>query len=125
MPSNINRVAVSGRLTRDAEFRMAGQAPMISFSIACNDRRKVDGDWTDVANYIDCILFGPRAEKLGDLLRKGAKVCVEGKLRYSSWEAKDGSKRSKLEVAVDELELMSKGQQKAPDDVYDDDIPFG
>lgn len=128
MASNINRVIVGGRLTRDAELRMAGSVPMISFSIASNERRKVDGEWTDVANYIDCVMFGSRVEKLVDMLRKGIKLVVEGTLRYRSWEAQDGSKRSKLEVAVDELELLSyasqKGSQGSSDDLWDDDIPF-
>ena len=67
-------------------------------------------------------------------LSKGTKVAVEGKLRYSSWE-RDGQRRSKLEVIVDEIEFMSRrdGQaaqtaaapvQAEPLDVYDEDIPF-
>ena len=80
---------------------------MLSFSVAVNDRRKnAAGDWEDVPNYIDCNLFGTRAESLIKYLSKGSKVGVDGKLRWSQWE-KDGQKRSKVDVTVDNIELLS------------------
>lgn len=152
---SINRVTISGNLTRDPELRTtAGGMQILSFGVAVNDRRKnpQTGDWEDVPNFVDCAMFGNRAEALGRILRKGIKVAIEGKLRYSSWE-KDGQKRSKLEVIPDEVEIMSQnpnGQQRqyapqqtahagasaqpapryqpAPQpaqmDMYDADIPF-
>lgn len=150
---SINRVNISGNLTRDPELRATGSGTQIlSFGVAVNDRRRnpQTGEWEDVPNFVDCVVFGARAEALARLLSKGAKVAVEGKLRYSSWEAKDGGRRSKLEVVVDEVEFLSaRGQQpggaqggyqqpgpayaapapspvQAPPsaDVYDEDIPF-
>ena len=55
-------------------------------------------------------MFGTRAEAVSRYLSKGSKVAIEGKLRYSSWE-RDGQRRSKLEVIVDEIEFLSRGQQ--------------
>lgn len=113
---SINRVNISGNLTRDPELRQTqGGTSILSFGVAVNDRRKNQqtGEWEDVPNFVDCIVFGSRAESLGKFIQKGSKVAIEGKLRYSSWEAKDGSKRSKLEVVVDEIEFMS--QPKAQD----------
>ena len=128
MSSNINRVSISGNLTRDSELRSANNGTAIlNFSVAVNDRRKVGEEWQDVPNYIDCVVFGPRAVSLHNLLKKGAKVAIDGKLRWSSWETKEGSKRSKLEVVVDEMELMSAPKQKqaAPTSAaYDEDVPF-
>lgn len=121
---SINRVTISGNLTRDAELRQTqGGTSVLSIPVAVNDRRRnpQSGEWEDHANFVDCVLFGRRAEALAPKLRKGQKVAIEGKLRYSSWE-RDGQRRSKLEVMVDEVELMSKGQQQAP--VYDEDVPF-
>ena len=106
----INRVNISGNLTRDPELRnTTGGTQILSFGVAVNDRRKNQqtGEWEDVPNFVDCLVFGARAEPLSRFLSKGAKVAIEGKLRYSSWEAKDGTKRSKLEVVVDEVEFMS------------------
>ncbi|MBP3866734.1 MAG: single-stranded DNA-binding protein [Eggerthellaceae bacterium] len=106
---SINRVIISGNLTRDPELRrtQSGMAIM-SFGVAVNDRRRNQqtGEWEDYANFVDCTMFGNRAESLSNYLSKGTKVAIEGKLRWSQWE-RDGQKRSKLEVIVDELEFMS------------------
>lgn len=112
----------------------------MGFGVAVNERRKngQTGEWEDYPNFVDCTLFGKRAESLEQYLSKGAKVAIEGRLRYSSWE-KDGQKRSKLGVIVEEIELMSRrdgeqhqayaqqGYQQAPqvqEACYDEDIPF-
>ena len=81
---------------------------MLHLGVAVNDRRRNQqtGNWEDYPNFIDCVMFGTRAEAISRYLRKGTKVAIEGKLRYSSWE-RDGQKRSKIEVVVDEIEFMS------------------
>lgn len=106
---SINRVIISGNLTRDPELRAtASGMPVLGFGVAVNDRRKNQstGEWEDYPNFIDCTMFGARAESLSRYLSKGTKVSIEGKLRWSQWE-RDGQKRSKIEVIVDELEFMS------------------
>ncbi|MEF9875508.1 MAG: single-stranded DNA-binding protein [Gordonibacter sp.] len=149
---SINRAIISGNLTRDPELRStAGGLPVLGFGVAVNDRRKNQqtGEWEDYPNFIDCTMFGARAESLSRFLSKGTKVSIEGKLRWSQWE-RDGQKRSKIEVIVDELEFMSSrndsssshgggnaGGYSAPaaapmaapvvdasSSVYDEDIPF-
>ena len=147
---SINRVLVTGNLTRDPELRATQSgSQVLSFGIAVNDRRKNQqtGEWEDYPNFVDCTMFGTRAEKIANYLAKGSKVAIEGKLRYSSWE-RDGERRSKLEVIVDEIEFMSRRdeqggavistpvpapvrpaapRQAAPvavAEVYDEDIPF-
>lgn len=81
---------------------------VLSFGVAVNDRRKnpTTGEWEDYPNFVDCTMFGARANSLSQYLSKGTKVSIEGKLRWSQWE-RDGQKRSKLEVIVDEIEFMS------------------
>lgn len=110
---SINRVTISGNLTRDPELRAtAGGTQVLSFGVAVNDRRRnpQSGEWEDYPNFVDCTMFGTRAEAVSRYLSKGSKVAIEGKLRYSSWE-RDGQRRSKLEVIVDEIEFLSRGQQ--------------
>lgn len=110
---SINRVNISGNLTRDPELRAtAGGTQVLSFGVAVNDRRRnpQNGEWEDYPNFVDCTMFGTRAEAVSRYLSKGSKVAIEGKLRYSSWE-RDGQRRSKLEVIVDEIEFLSRGQQ--------------
>ena len=111
---SINRVNISGNLTRDPELRMtSGGTQVLSFGVAVNDRRRnpQSGEWEDYPNFVDCTMFGARAEAVSRYLSKGSKVAIEGKLRYSSWE-RDGQRRSKLEVIVDEIEFMSMGCQQ-------------
>ena len=127
---SINRVAISGNLTRDPELRAAQSGTAIlSFSVAVNDRRRnaQTGEWEDVPNYVDCIVFGRRAEGLAKFLAKGTKVAIEGRLRWSQWQDKDtGKNRSKLEVVVDEIEAMSKSNPNHQVEVeaYGEDVGF-
>lgn len=113
---SINKVMITGNLTRSPELRSTqGGTAVLTFGVAVNDRRKnpQTGDWEDYPNYVDCALFGKRADAVSKFIDKGSKVAIEGSLRYSSWE-KDGHKRSKLEVIVDEIEFMSRqGQGEA------------
>lgn len=112
---SINRVIISGNLTRDPELRntQSGMA-VLSFGVAVNDRckNKQTGEWEDRPNFVDCTMFGNRANSLAQYLSKGTKVSIEGKLRQEQWE-RDGQKHSKLKVIVDELEFMS-SRQSAP-----------
>lgn len=135
---SINRVIATGNLTRDPELRTTvSGTPVMGFGIAINDCRKNQqtGEWEDYPNFVGCTVFGNRAEALNKFLRKGMKVAIEGKLRWSQWE-RDGQKRSKIEVIVDEVEVMVSKQSNGDDAatapavgpmtgvIYDDDIPF-
>ena len=118
---SINHVAITGNLTRDPELRnTASGTAVLSFGIAVNDRRKnpQTGEWEDIPNFIDCTMFGSRARSVSRFLSKGSKVAIDGKLRWSQWE-RDGQKRSKIEVIVDEIEFMSSKQgQLGSEPVY-------
>lgn len=125
---SINRVAISGNLTRNPDLRgTQGGTEVLSFSVAVNERAKnpQTGEWEDRPNFIDCVMFGNRAMALSRILAKGVKVAVSGRLRYSSWE-KDGQKRSKVEVVADEVDVMTsrQPQQQPQADLYDDEVPF-
>ena len=146
---SINTVCLSGNLTRDAELRytQSGTA-ILAFGIAVNERRKnpQTGEWDNYPNFVDCVLFGKYGEAMHKHLTKGVKAALSGRLRYSSWE-KDGERRSKLEVVVDEVTTFSQAQpqkqtqQQQPQQPsqapvaavppppqqqieYDEDIPF-
>ena len=121
---SINRVNITGNLTRDPELRStAGGMAVLGFGVAVNDRRKNQqtGQWEDYPNFVDCTMFGNRAEALSRILRTRMKVAIEGQLRYSSGEDKNGGgRRSKIEIIPDEVELLSQNanaqqpQQYAP-----------
>lgn len=137
----VNKVFLTGNLTRDPELRStASGTSVLSFGIAVNERVKNNqtGEWEDRPNYIDCNMWGKRAESVSRYLSKGSKVTLEGRLRWSQWEDKNGGgKRSKLDVVVDEIEFMSQRQDsysspscsgQEPEYVeatlYDSAIPF-
>lgn len=135
---SINSVAISGNIGSEPELRATNSGTQIlSLSVAVNERVKNQqtGEWTDRANWVTCVIFGTRSEKLANYLHKGDKVAVSGRLRYSSWETQDGQKRSKLEVVVDEVEFLAQRKQQGQpaqniteqdvdNGLYDEDIPF-
>lgn len=74
---SINRVMLSGNITRDPEVRMtASSTPVLSFGLAVNDRRRNSetGEWEDCPNFIDCTMFGTRAESISKHMAKGNKI---------------------------------------------------
>ena len=113
---SINRVIISGNLTRDPDLRVtAGGTSVLNLGVAVNDRRRnaQTGEWEDVPNFVDCVMFGARAQSVSRFLSKGSKVAIEGRLRWSSWQDKQtGQNRSRLEVVVDEIEFMSRNSQQ-------------
>lgn len=129
---SINRVEISGNLTRDAEMRSSRSGTaVLKFSVAVNDRKKNQqtGEWEDVTSFVDCTMFGRRAEALETRLLRGVRVFVAGRLKQDTWEAEDGSRRSKLEVIVEDIDLDWKstgpsGGTGPKVSVYDDEIPF-
>ena len=108
---SINKVMITGNLTRDAELRTTPSGTAIlNLGVAVNDRRRNQqtGDWEEYANFIDCTMFGRRAEALHQYLTKGTKVAIEGRLHYSQWQDRNtGANRSKGDVTIDEIEFMS------------------
>ncbi|PKQ15754.1 MAG: single-stranded DNA-binding protein [Actinobacteria bacterium HGW-Actinobacteria-7] len=141
---SINRVVITGNLTRDPELTSTGSGmAILKMGIAVNDRRKnqQSGEWEDVPNFFDVVVFGQRGESISRFLSKGSKVAIEGKLRWRSWETPEGDKRSKIEIIADDIEFMSSrdggsnsgGGYTAPaapakkaetSDTFEDDIPF-
>jgi len=136
---SINRVNLTGNLTRDAELKQtAGGTAILKIRLAVNDRRKnaQTGQWEDAPNYVDVTVFGARAEALSRFLSKGKQIAVDGKLRWREWESQQGEKRNALEVVADDIELLggrsdagSGAAHPAPadeavDDLGGEDIPF-
>lgn len=145
MAGDINRVTLVGRLTRDPELRHlpSGQG-VLQLGLAVNGRQKDDqGNWIDKPNFFDIKVFGNQAETLAMHLAKGRRIGVDGRLDWSSWEAQDGSKRSKVEVVAFQVQFLdSRGEGESREPQYvpagdvaadtsdfspagaDDDIPF-
>ena len=147
MSDSLNSVTLSGNLGQDAEVRYTSSGLAItSFSLAVSKSRKQsDGSYKDSTSWVDCVMYGKRGEAMygNGMLQKGARLAIVGRLHQNVWE-KDGQRRSKLEVIVDNVVTMTAQRQKqqgyqsaAPQpqyqatpqhaaypDVYDEDIPF-
>ena len=136
----LNTVTLGGNLCRDAELRStASGMAVLSFSVAVNESRKNQrtGEYEDYPNYVDCTMFGRRAESVSRYLLKGTYVALTGRLHQNRWQNNDGKNRSKLEVMVDNIHFESRrlggdeyDQQQAEAQgeyevqMYDEDIPF-
>jgi single-strand DNA-binding protein len=106
--SDLNRVIIVGRLTRDPEVRYtSGGMPIVNLGLASDTRQKdgASGQWVEKPNFFDVVGFGERFEKLAQHLEKGRRIGIDGSLRWSSWET-DGQKRSKVEIIADSIQFL-------------------
>jgi single-strand DNA-binding protein len=112
MAADINKVVLIGRLTRDAEqsYTQGGFA-LLKFSIAVNRNRKQGESWVEEVSYFDVTLFGRQGEAIANYMTKGKQVAVEGQLRQDRWEAQDGSKRSKVLIDCNNIQLLGGGRE--------------
>lgn len=117
MAISVNTVILAGNLTRDPEVRYlpSGQA-VADLGLAVNERVQRNGEWTEVASFIDVTVWGKTAENCGKYLRKGRPVLVEGRLRMESWETKEGEKRSKLKVVAGSVQFLDSGRRDGDGD---------
>jgi len=134
---NLNKLLIMGHLTRDPQLSYTpNQAAVVDFGMAINRRWSgQDGQSRDETCFVDCRMFGKRAEVINKYLFKGDPLFVEGRLTFDSWTAQDGTKRSKHRVTVENFEFLgdakkgsAEGPPQAPIDpeppIQDDDFPF-
>ena len=110
--ANFNKVMLIGNLTRDPQLSYTpNQAAVVDFGLAINRRwTGQDGQSRDETCFVDCRMFGKRAEVVNKYCKKGNPLFVEGRLTFDSWQAQDGSKRSKLRVTVENFEFLGGGR---------------
>ena len=111
--ANFNRVILAGNLTRDPQLSMLpSNTPVCDFGMAINRKWKSQsGDMREDTCFVDLRIYGRRAEVLNQYMSKGRPLLVEGKLQYQQWEGKDGVKRSKHIVVVDDFQFIDGGQR--------------
>ena len=106
---NINRVIVTGNLTRDPELRSTGGGMAVcGLRIAVNGSRKDEaGNWVEEPNYFNVTIFGRQGETASQYLSKGRGVAVDGRLRWREYTDKDGNKREAIEIVADTVQFLS------------------
>jgi single-strand DNA-binding protein len=110
---NINRVVLTGNLTRDPEHRETpGGLSICKLGIACNTRRKgSDGNWEEKANYFRVTVFGKQADNCAQYLKKGRPVAIDGRLEWSQWE-REGQKRESIDIIADSVQFLAGGRDE-------------
>lgn len=112
---NLNRVMLIGHLTRDIETRAAGASTVGGFGLAINHKYKTAaGEQREEVTFVDCEAWGKTAETLAKYVGKGDPLYVEGRLKLDTWEDKDGSKRSKMKVVVENFQFLGGKKDDAP-----------
>ena len=130
----MNKIILTGRLTRDAELGYIGATgtPKMSFSIAVERNYQKKGAENKKVDFINCEMLGQHTEKLRQYVTKGKAILVEGELNIDNYE-RDGEKRSFTKVKVDRLEFLSSSNNEVKEtsntlefqEVDDnEDIPF-
>jgi len=106
--ANFNRIILCGNLTRDPQMKyLPNQTPLVEFGLAVSKKFKVNGEDREEVLFVECTLFGKGAEVINQYCQKGKQLLVEGRLKYDTWEDKQGGgKRSKHSVVVDNFQLM-------------------
>ena len=135
--SNINRVTITGNLTRDPELRSTPSGTSVcGLRVAVNSRRKdgSTGEWVDKPNYFDVTVWGAQGENCANYLSKGRPVAVDGRLDWREWEDKQGNKRQSIDIIADTVQFLGSrdeasggggGGFAAPSDVPADTSDFG
>ncbi|MFH1088758.1 MAG: single-stranded DNA-binding protein [Patescibacteria group bacterium] len=110
---DLNKVMIIGNMTRDPEIRTipSGQS-VASFSVATNRSwNNNSGELQKAVEYTDVVAWGKLAEIAGQILKKGRRVYIEGRLQTRNWEGQDGAKRYKTEVIASDLIVLDRPPQ--------------
>lgn len=106
--TNINRVVLTGNLTRDPELRSTPSGTAVcGLRVACNTRRKdASGEWVDKPNYFDVTIWGRQGENAAQYLEKGRAVAIDGRLEWREWQDKEGNKRQSIDIIADSVQFL-------------------
>ena len=102
--SDLNTISLIGRLTKDPESFSDGKVTKFSIANSYYDYKSKD----NATNFFNCVAFGKSAETIMTYLRKGGQVAIQGELRQSKWQGKDGSNRYSTDVIVNNFQMLAK-----------------
>lgn len=129
--ANFNKVLLMGNLTRDPQLSYTpNQTAVVDFGMATNRRwTGQDGSQRDETCFVDCRMFGKRAEVINQYVSKGDSLFIEGRLILDQWEGKDGTKHQKHRITVENFQFLGNAKpatinDKKPPIDDDQSIPF-
>jgi single-strand DNA-binding protein len=115
--TNINRVVLTGNLTRDPELRSTHSGTSVcSLRVASNTRRKNQGtgEWDDKPNFFDVTVWGAQGENCARFLSKGRAVALDGRLEWREWEDQNGNKRQAIDIIADAVQFLASANGATP-----------
>jgi single-strand DNA-binding protein len=121
--SNINRVVITGRLTREPEMRsLASGSSVCGLRVACNGVRKTDEGYVERPNFFDVSVFGPAADAVSTYTHKGSRVAIDGRLEWREWETAEHERRQAVSIVADTVQFLdTKADGEAGDSFEADD----
>lgn len=120
MARSLNKVILIGNLTRDVELRYTPQGTAVaSFGVATNRQWKVADQVKEATEFHNIVAWNKLAELCGQMLAKGARVYVEGRLQTRDWVDQTGAKRYRTEIIIDEMILLG-GKSKSGEGTTED-----
>lgn len=117
-----NQVIVTGRLTRDPEFRYTQKGVTVCFFDIASNRRYKDNntqEWKEDTTFIPVIAWGPIADRCKDRIKKGTPVYIDGRLSTSEYVNKEGVKIKRLRVVVNKIQILETSEK---DDVVEEEV---
>ena len=130
--AQLNSVYLRGNLTRDPEKRfLPSGSPVVSFGFAVNRRYRSGEEWKEETCFVDVVVYGRQSEWVMENCTKGSPILVDGRLSFRSWEAKDGSRRSKHEVVANNIHFIARrdegggGARPGAEPSYGESVPPG
>ena len=120
MASDIARVTLVGRLTRDPELRQTSSGTSVcQLSVVANSWNKdAAGQWAEKPSFFDVVVWGTQGENCAKYLSKGRQVAVDGRLDQRTWEAQDGTRRSKVEIIANTVMFLGGQGGEAREPVF-------
>jgi single-strand DNA-binding protein len=106
----INRVQISGRVTREVTVRYSPDGtPVVTFTVAFNRWvRSDDGNWREIPGFIGVLTSGRLAERCGDHIKKGSPVYLEGRLQSRHYETRDGQSHNVIEIRAERIQFLER-----------------
>lgn len=113
--ASLNQINLIGRVGHTPEIRIGGQTTICNFTLAVDDRIKVNDQWTDQTEWFRCTAFGKTADVMAKYVKKGSLIFVSGKMKSRKYTGKDGTEKTSWEVTVSTLQLLdpkSEGEEQ-------------
>lgn len=109
------RTSFVGNVGQDADLRFVGDTPVLTLSVATEDREKIDGKWEKVTTWVRTTVWGKRGEELAKHITKGSRIFVVGKLSVRGYQDRDGRDRFSVECRADDIEFAGGGRREDGD----------